>query len=171
LIELALVLPLLLVLLMGIGDFGRLILFDNILINMSREGANLSSRSTLPSPFIIDALNHTASPLDMETNGMVYITRVVGVDGGGGTLVWRIEEQYRAASGDAGLMSQLSWLCTSWTAAKCNLPAAQADKLVTLPLTPALGAEVHVVEAIYHYRLLSKFVMNSVPNLYSATLF
>jgi hypothetical protein len=169
-IEFALVLPVLLVLLMGIADFGRLILFENILINMSREGANLASRSTLLPQFIIDALNHTASPLDMETQGMVYITRVMGVDGGGGTLVWRIEEQYRAGSGDTGLLSQLTWHCSSWTSAKCNLPAALADKLVSLPLPIALGAEVHVVEALYHYKLISKFVIQSVPDLYSATL-
>jgi hypothetical protein len=29
---------------------------------------------------------------------------------------------------------------------------------------------VHVVEALYHYQLISKFVIQSVPDLYSATL-
>ncbi len=169
-IELALVLPVLMLLLMGVTDFGRFNLFDNILINLSREGANLAARTSLSPQFIIDALNHTASPLDMEAHGMVYITRVVGVDGGAGTVVSRVEEQYRASVGDTSLHSKLSWTCSSWTGAKCNLPAATADRLVVLPLPLALGAEVHVVETLYHYSAFTKFLFSTDPDLYSSTL-
>jgi hypothetical protein len=171
-IELALVLPVLLLLLLGVADFGRFILFDNILINMSREGANLAARTSQSPQFIIDALNHTATPLDMEAHGMVFITRVVGADGGGGTVVSRVEDQYRSSVGDASLQSRLSWSCPSWTAAKCNVPVAQADRLVvlSLPRPMALGEEVHVVETIYHYSMFTKYVLQSDPDLYSFTL-
>ncbi len=171
-IELALVLPVLLLLLLGVADFGRFILFDNILINMSREGANLAARTSQSPQFIIDALNHTATPLDMETHGMVYITRVVGADGGAGTVVSRVEEQYRASIGDASLQSKLSWSCPSWTGGKCNVPVAQADRLVVLalPRPLGLGEEVHVVETTYHYSTFSKYVLQTDPDLYSATL-
>jgi hypothetical protein len=170
-IELALVLPVLLLLLLGVIDFGRFILFDNILINMSREGANLAARTSISPQLIIDnALNSTAAPLDMGTHGMVYITRVVGADGGAGTVVSRVEEQYRATSGDTSLHSKLSWSCPSWTGGKCNVPAAQADRLVVLALPLALGAEVHVVETLYHYSTFTKYVLQTDPDLYSSTL-
>jgi hypothetical protein len=169
-VELALVLPVLLLLLMGMADIGRFIQFDNILINLSREGANLAARTSLSPQFVIDALNHTAAPLDMEAHGMVFITRVVGADGGAGRVVSRVEEQYRASSGDTSLHSRLSWTCPGWTGGKCNVPAAQADRLVVLPLPLALGAEVHVVETVYHYSAFTRFLFSTDPDLYSATL-
>jgi hypothetical protein len=169
-IELALVLPILLLLLLGVADFGRLILFNNILINMSREGANLAARTSQPAQFIINALNHTAIPLNMETHGMVYITRVVGADGGAGTVVSRVEEQYRATDGNGALASKLSWSCPAWVLGKCSVPVAPADRLVVLPLPLALGAEVHVVETLYHYTTFTKYVLQTDPDLYSATL-
>ena len=170
-IELALVLPVLLVLLLGVVDLGRFILFDNILISMSREGANLAARTSIGPQLIIDnALNLTAAPLNMGKNGMVYITRIVGADGGAGTVVWRVEEQYRANAGDTTLSSQLSWSCPSWNGGKCNVPAAQADRLVVLTLPLALGAEVHVVETLYHYPRFTNYVMKTDPYLYSSTL-
>jgi hypothetical protein len=171
LVELALILPILLLLLWGVVDFGRAILFNNILVNMSREGANLASRTAQSPQFIIDALNHTAAPLAMEANGMVYITKVRGVmvGSGGGTLKSVVQTQYRATPGDTSLTSKLSWKCTSWAAGQCNLPAADADKVVTLPFALALGAELHVVETIYDYVPLTNYVMKANLDLYSGT--
>lgn len=172
LIELALILPVLLLLLWGVVDFSRAILFNNILVNMSREGANLASRTAQSPQFIIDALNHTAAPLDMEAHGMVYITRVRGVmvGSGGGTLKSVVQTQYRATPGYTPLGSTLSWKCTSWAGTgQCNLPAADADKVVVLPFVLALGAELHVVETIYDYTPLTNYVMKANLDLYSGT--
>jgi hypothetical protein len=172
LIELAFVLPILLLLLWGVVDFSRAILFNNILVNMSREGANLASRTTQSPQFIIDALNHTAAPLDMEAHGMVYITRVRGVmvGPGGGSLKSVVQMQYRATPGYAPLGSQLSWKCTSWAGTgQCNLPTADADKVVTLPFVLVLGAELYVVETLYDYTPLTNYVMKNNLDLYSRT--
>jgi hypothetical protein len=169
LIELALILPIFLVLLWGVVDFSRAILFNNILINMSREGANLASRTTQSTQFIIDALNHTAVPVDMETHGMLYITRIKGVKVGS-TLKAVVQAQYRATPGDTSLSSILSWKCTSWGGnGQCAMPAAVADCVVDMPFVLTLGTEVHVVEALYDYLPLSDYVMKSGIVLNSTT--
>ena len=170
LIELAIILPVLLILVLGVADFGRAILFNNILITMSREGANLASRTTENPKNIILALNFTANPLQMAAHGMVYITRVRG-EVVNGALVAVVQEQYRATSGDMSLQSKLR-PCPSWNSAtgQCNLPTAPADRVITLSLPLALNAEVSVVETIYHYSPMTNYVMQAAPDLYSWTL-
>ena len=74
-IELAMILPILLLLCFGAAELSHAILFNNILINMSREGANLASRTTQSPQFIIDALNHTSAPLEMEAKGMLHASK------------------------------------------------------------------------------------------------
>jgi Flp pilus assembly protein TadG len=84
LVELALVLPVLVILVLGIFDFSRAIHANNIISNMSREGANLASRTSRTESSYQDimySLAHTAQPLAMEANGMMYITEVQGVNG------------------------------------------------------------------------------------------
>ena len=49
---------------------------------MSREGANLASRSTTTPQYIMNALASTAQPLNMSSNGMIYITQVSGTTDG-----------------------------------------------------------------------------------------
>ncbi|MEI6804165.1 MAG: TadE/TadG family type IV pilus assembly protein [Burkholderiales bacterium] len=175
LVEFAIALPVLLVLMLGVVDLGRAILFNNILINMSREGANLASRSTdLEKQFIINALNHTSAPLVMAQHGVIYITKVKGFMDGN-KLVARVEEQYRPTNGngDLTLKSKL-WNCTNWDAAtgKCTLPAVLANRVVTLPLPNPLPLdhEVHVVEVMYDYIPMTDYVLKVAPDLYSMTL-
>lgn len=173
LVELAFVLPILMLLLLGVVDHARAILYNNILTNMSREGANLAARSAQTSQFIIAALNFSSSPLDMSQHGMVYITRVSWVDDGTGTVVARVDEQYRATlgNGDLSLTSRL-WSCPSWDAStgKCNLPAGTQARILSLPLPAVLGAEARVAETIYHYVPLTNYVMKNALDLYSWTL-
>jgi len=169
-IELALILPILLLLGFGGSELSHAILYNNMLINMSREGANLASRTTQSPQFIIDALNHTSAPLKMETQGMMLITRVKGVDAGSGVIVAVVDEQYRAVHGNALLASRL-WTCPQWGASgNCVLPSAIATRVVTLPFVLGLGYEVHVVEALYHYTPLTYLFLTTSPELYSVTL-
>jgi Flp pilus assembly protein TadG len=86
-VELALVLPLVVLLLLGVADLFRIIYAYNTITNMSREGANLTSRllpamnaPPLDSQGIMSALGN-AAPLDMSRNGMMYITQVQGTGG------------------------------------------------------------------------------------------
>jgi len=74
-VELALVLPVLVVLAFGVYDFSRAILANNAVINMSREGASLASRSTRDPQDVMDALAFSVPSLPMKTDGMMYITK------------------------------------------------------------------------------------------------
>lgn len=169
-VELALIMPLLLVLTLGVADLGRALLFNNILINMSREGANLASRTAQSPTFIIDTLNQTAAPLDMATHGMGILSRVKAVDGGSGTVITVVVQQVRAVSGKTSLTSKL-WVCPSWAiSGACNLPAADTSRAVTLPFTLALGFEVNVMETLYDYVPLTNFVLHTTQELYARTL-
>lgn len=169
-VELALLMPLLLVLILGMADLGRALLFNNILINMSREGANLASRTAQTPAFIINTLNQTAAPLDMATQGMGILSRVKAIDAGAGTVITVVVEQVRAVSGKTSLTSKL-WLCPSWASSgACNLPALEASRTVTLPFALALGYEVHVMETLYEYVPMTHFVLKTTQELYARTL-
>lgn len=82
-VELALMLPVLVVLMLGLVDVSRAIQAYNIIANMSREGANLALRSsnTINPQDIMNSLANTAQPLAMGSRGMMYITEVRGVAG------------------------------------------------------------------------------------------
>lgn len=74
-IELALVLPLLMVAIMATVDLGRLIYVRQVLTDLSRESGNLVSRGSTPQ----DAFMASASadePLDIENEGTMIITTV-----------------------------------------------------------------------------------------------
>ena len=169
-IELALILPILLMLCFGCADFSRAILFNNILINMSREGANLAARTAQSPQFIADALSHTSAPLEMDAHGMTFFSRVQGMDGGSGTVIAVVVEQYRSVRGDAALASRL-WHCPQTDASgKCLVPVAIPGRVVSLPFALALGFEVHVVETVYDYTPLTNLFWQTAPQLYSVTL-
>jgi hypothetical protein len=170
-IELALILPILLLLCFGAAELSHAILFNNILINMSREGANLASRTTQSPQFIINALSRTSAPLEMQTQGMIFISRVTGVNGGSGVVLPVIDEQYRAVLGDGALTSRL-WQCPHWdVSGACILPAPIATRAVALPFALGLGYQVYVVETLYDYNPLTSLFLTTSTQLYSVTYF
>ena len=118
-VELGLVLPILLVLALGVIDLSRAIQFNNVLINLSREGANLASRTTESPQYILKTLMDTAAPLPMNTEGMMIITKLVGRADGQAS----VEAQYRPASGGKLMLSSALWACSSWA---CSCPVAGA---------------------------------------------
>ncbi len=166
-IELALTLPFLVMLAMGIIDFSRAIQFDNVLIAMSREGANLASRTPEePAKMnnIITALVTTAEPLAMSTRGMVYITRIRGRADGSG----EVEGQFRAASGARSISSQV-WSCGSWRGDNsCAVP--NPAPVVRLPLALRANETVYVAETAYQHEMLTGFMFGTGPTLHSMTI-
>lgn len=166
-IELALTLPFLVMLMMGIVDFSRAIQFDNVLTSMSREGANLASR-TAEEPDkmnnIITALTSTAEPLSMSTRGMVYITRIRGRADGSG----EVEGQFRAAAGSRAIASKI-WSCGSWRGDNsCVVPSPAP--VVRLQMTLRAGETVYVSETAYQYEMLTGFLFGTAPTLHSMTI-
>jgi Flp pilus assembly protein TadG len=159
LVELALILFLLALLFMGVFDFSRAIQARNIITNVSREGADLASRAlsgAITEQNIMNTLAYTAQPLDMGTHGMMYITVVKGVDGGGAPT---IESQ---ASWSGGKVWSVSRLGTK------DSPSSQG--LASLGLTS--GQQATVVEAFYNYEsLFSNSFIPLAPQLYSISIF
>ena len=75
LVELAFVSLVLMVILFGMIDFGRAIYRQQLITNLSREGANLASRdSTFPET--LDALVVSAGTLNIETDGYIILTEL-----------------------------------------------------------------------------------------------
>ncbi len=163
-VELALVLPVLLVLALGVIDFSRAIQFNNVLVHLTREGANLAARTTEPPAYILKALMDTATPLEMNRDGMMYITKLQGQRDGPP----RVLNQYRPASGGKGSLRSALVTCNgAWSAGTCTPSGTQT---VTLPVALNEGEIVYAVESMYDYTLLTRYVVPTLPTLYSLTI-
>jgi hypothetical protein len=185
-VELALILPMLLLLMFCMIDAARALQANIIMVNIGREGANLVARGSTPletgSQDIIRALMASAPPLDVNRRGMVYITRVMGVMAGG---VPRsvVLDQYRWEDTARGLGYSFSkykpaskvYACTSWDTEACNSIRSTAR-----PYTGIMdgqlddGEVVYVVETFYNFDMLLTGGFNVPrfgPDLYSMTVF
>jgi len=163
-VELALVLPVLLILVLGVVDFARAIQFNNVLVHLTREGANLAARTTEQPAYILRTLMDTATPLEMNTDGMMFISKIEGRADGTGRLV----AQYRPPSGGKGsLRSELVSCSGSWSGGTCTPSGTQ---IVSLPVNLNPGETIYAVESMYDYTLLTRYVVPTLPTLYSLTI-
>jgi hypothetical protein len=80
LLELALLLPILVVLLFGIIDLGRLIHARLVVTNVSREGASLACRDIKSGADLISLLQTSATPFNLQSQGQIYITKIGAAD-------------------------------------------------------------------------------------------
>lgn len=166
LIEFALVLPIMLLLMLGIFDYGRVIQANNIIINLSREGGNLVARTPATPQYAMSALASTSSPLEMNSNGGMIITQLTATadDSGRATVV----SQSRWV--DGRVVNSHIWNgCGNWSSGECILPSTAP--VVTLPvLLLKQGDAVYTVEVFYRYNTVFGFAMPTESNLYSLTL-
>lgn len=79
-IEFALVAVMLMLMLFAIIDFSRIILVHEIMLNVSREGANLVSRGT-DMNVALNALVTSAQPLDINGHGCIILSSVFNSNG------------------------------------------------------------------------------------------
>ncbi len=79
LIEFCFILPILVIMVLFIIDFGRLIQARIIITNVAREGGNLASRDIDPpvGTDLITLLQSSANPLDLQQSGRICISRIV----------------------------------------------------------------------------------------------
>ena len=189
-VEFALLLPILLLLLFGMLDVARALQANIILVNLSREGANLVSRGNTQlesgSQDIIYALMASAPPLNVNKHGMVYITRVMGVvsNGQSRSVVldqYRWDDRARNLGASASRYNPGSRVfgCGAWNGPACS--AVDPNRRPTVNIMSgqlADGEVIHVVETFYQYEmLLAGFAIGSLslptlgPNLYSMTIF
>jgi hypothetical protein len=75
-IELALIIPLILMMLFAIIDLGRFIQARIVITNLAREGWSLASREIKSASDLITMLQNGSSPLDLETDGKIYIWKI-----------------------------------------------------------------------------------------------
>jgi hypothetical protein len=192
-VEVALMLPVIVVLFLSLVDLARGIQANMILINLSREGANLASRGKLQlsdnAQTIIGQVAASAPPLDMNRQGMLYITRIMGQTSGNGTRTI-VLEQYRwddsvnnrgfRVSGYAPISKV--WSCGNWAsgvAGTCVVPSGSNAPSVSLMSGQlADGEVVYVVEAFYKFDMVfAPVTLGSTgtstigPNLYSMSIF
>ena len=175
-VEMALVLPLLLALVMGLFEFSQAIFINNNLTNMSREGANLATRTGTPPSDIMNALAQTAEQLDMPANGMIYVTKILRTTTGPSGQRNKVLEQYRwqGTTLDDPPPSQI-WTCKTpsrWDGGRCDIIPAlnSATRTVTLDMTLKNNEEVVAVEVYYDYHPVFRLFLKDVVHLYSRTL-
>lgn len=149
-VELALVLPLLILFILGVADLSRAIYDYNAIVNLSREGANLAARTTMDAPTIMNTLAAGALPLALEKNGMMYLTEVEQV------------------SGIPAIRSQVGWKGGSDLRSRVD-GGTLADALGGITLQP--GQKVLVFEVLYRYDSLFKSGDGFAPVLHSKTIF
>jgi len=75
-VEMAIILPILVMMVFGAIDFGRLFHARLIMTNVAREGASLASRDIQPASQLITMLQAGSTPLDMVTHGKIFIWRI-----------------------------------------------------------------------------------------------
>jgi len=188
-VELALLLPMLVVLLLCAIDGSRALQANIIMTNIGREGANLVARGNydldVSSQEVISAVMASAPPLNVNKLGMMYITRIMGSTSGG-ALRNVVLDQYRWDDGSGQGFSASKYAptsrvynCGSWKTAKCA-----SISTVTRPTAPVMtgklddGEVVYVVETFYRFDMLvSAFSMGGNvlptfgPDLYSMSIF
>jgi Flp pilus assembly protein TadG len=161
LVEAAIALPLLVLLVIGVYELSRSIQANNIIVNMSREAANLASRTNASPQDIMDAVGDTAQPLNMTRHGMIYITKVQGVKVGSTveTVVASSSDQARWEKGGYSVASRIG------TPSGKNYP-------VNIPnLTLSNGEVAYVTEVFYDYQVTFTNEFTWKPSLYSMSIF
>ncbi|WP_020204520.1 MULTISPECIES: TadE family protein [Cupriavidus] len=194
-IEFAILLPIFIFLTLPVIDFARAIQANLILVNLTREGASLASRSASYTPQdIMVALAQTTPPLKMSQRGMIYITKIMGDNecnkSGSNCAVRNIVlEQYRWAGGwslGGSAPDSKVWNCGGGTGQWQNdgscggMPAGGSTSPTANAMTGLLtdGQIAYVVESYYNFDMLFKGLTIGLlrmpdigPNLYSVTSF
>ena len=129
LVEFAIVTPLLLMMLLGVIEYGNVFSSVHTLASLSREGANLASRgSTLP--VVVDNVLTSGSDIGLASRGGVVVSRLV-VQGG----VAKVDDQV-SSTGYGG---------------KSHMGAAKGPAAGTGTWGLQEGQIVYVVELFYRY--------------------
>ena len=165
-VELAILLPFLLFMALMVTDFARALQAQIVLVNISREGANLAARaSTYTQPQIVHALASTSPPLQMPADGMIFITTVMG-HFENGVVRNVVIGQTRCVAGDCAAtnyaVQSAIWNCgaggSHWDGnGSCAGIASPGPSAPTAPVMSgqlADGETVYAVECFYRFRML-----------------
>jgi len=163
LLELALLLPLLVVLAFGVIDLGRLIHARLVVTNVSREGGSLASRDIRVGNDLIAMLQSSATPLNLQTQGRIYVIKIKA----GETRLDPLPHiDSRAAGGAYNSAS------SSITGNVGDTPGGLSSTMMNhLTFRTAINtselSEISIVEVFYHYRPITplpNFIQNMFPH-------
>ena len=159
LIEFCLILPVLIVMIFAIIDFGLFIRARLIITNITREGGNLASRDFKSGNDLIALLQSSASPLDLKNElGRIYISTIDAAATSGSKPVVSDKLQAGNLAVSSGIPSKGS------TSQPLGLTNAMYNHLVYK--TSAKTADINgvtVVETFYLYKPITplpKFIAN-----------
>lgn len=147
-VELAFILPILVILVFGIVDLGRLIQARLVVTNVSREGGSLASRGIRDGAALISMLQSSASPLNLKNaNGRIWLTRIKS-----GTTAEDPDPYIQSRFTDGTLVA-----ASSITGSQGDTPAGLSPALFNHLQYNSTNntsdiAEVTVVEVFYLYR-------------------
>lgn len=155
-VELAMILPMLFVLVFCVVDFGRLLLVDNEITNISREAANLAWRGT-SFPTTITAIFQASPTSDFVDDGYIIMSRIER-DQNDNPII--IEQQ----PGGRPANSRASRVGTVGSAV-----------ILPVPELPRAGQQLIVAEVFMNYSTVTPvgtFLGSSLPtHLYDAAYF
>jgi Flp pilus assembly protein TadG len=164
LLELALLLPILVVLAFGVIDLGRLIHARLVVTNVSREGGSLASRGMdiQTGDNLIAMLQSSATPFNLQTQGRIYVTRIKAGETQADPLPY-VDSRFQG--GAYGVSSSIGGNVGQ---APTGLSTTMYNHLRFEPAPQSTSdiAEITVVEVFYHYRPITplpNFVQNLFP--------
>ena len=184
-VEMALLLPLLLLLTLPMIPVIRNILLQCALTNVSRELANEYARPTGLSPQeMMDVIARQALPrLTMAKNADLYLTKIVGQQNclaNGSQCTGVVTEQYQWTQGQRSEPSRV-WACpgSQYQPGDGHCPITPTSNTADLLKNKLYqGQTIYVAEAFYHYTPLFgglDFGFGLIPGfssqLYSKTIF
>jgi Flp pilus assembly protein TadG len=177
-IELAVILPFLLLLALGVFEFARALQAKNIVTNISREGTNLASRSTDDPQTIMSALASTAQPLEMAitgNDGMIYITELRGRSDGQVEVVTQYRWDQWDQPGAYRPPSKVLASCNNWNNNECTptgtLPEADLSVLHLQSGDLAEGQIAYTTEVFHRQQVIFSKIIDYSPEIYSITVF
>jgi Flp pilus assembly protein TadG len=151
LVEFALVLPLLLVTVLGVVEISFVLLDQHIVTKLSREGANLISRSTTLGDAAMAVRNMASRPVDLPTNSRMILSVIRNVPTIGAA---NYNKSILAQRHIYGNLSKSSKILTAGTPSFGPGPEYQASnqdnntalQVTNAPITLPLGGSLYIME-------------------------
>jgi Flp pilus assembly protein TadG len=169
-VEMAIILPLMLIIVFAIVDFGRLMQARLVITALAREGGSLSCRDIQGATNLVTMLQDGASPLDLVYSGRIYIWKIRA--GSTTTNPDPTVDTTNSAFQNTGGLNVSSSITYDASTKKldngCLSPGMYAHLVFNNTNQTADISEVNVVEVFYKYTPISP-ISNFIPGLLTSS--
>jgi hypothetical protein len=156
-VEFAMVVVIMLLLLMGIVDYGRIMMTRQVLVNVTREGSNLACRG-VGTTNVVNTLVISAQPLNIASNGYVILSTVTRDSSGIAHVIAQVTS--------GGMISTSKVGRVGYSGSAVHLPNNQV---------PQTNQSIYVTEVFYRFQPatpIGNFLRTSLNgSLYDAAFF